>query len=100
MFLYLLFFFAVDEQLEQRAADHEGFVIYYVLSNSPVGWTGGVGSVSKEIIQEHLPTPADGVKVLLCGPPPMVKAMGALLGDLGYESPRAISKPDDQVFKF
>ncbi|KAJ2663745.1 NADH-cytochrome b5 reductase, partial [Coemansia sp. RSA 1199] len=87
-FFIFYLFFAVDEQLEHWAADHGRFVIHYVLSNSPVGWTGGVGFVSKEIIQEHLPTPADGVKVLLCGPPPMVKAMGALLGDLGYESPR------------
>ncbi|KAJ2592319.1 NADH-cytochrome b5 reductase [Coemansia sp. RSA 1797] len=88
------------EQLELWAADHDQFDIHYVLNNPPAEWTGGVGFVSKEIIQEHLPAPADDVKVLLCGPPPMVKAMGALLGDLGYEAPRVISKPDDQVFKF
>ncbi|KAJ2821075.1 NADH-cytochrome b5 reductase [Coemansia erecta] len=88
------------EQLEQWAAEHDNLDIHYVLNNPPDEWAGGVGFVTKEILQEKLPAPADDVKVLLCGPPPMVKAMGTLLADLGFESPRVISKPDDQVFKF
>ncbi|KAL8235698.1 hypothetical protein R6Q59_016779 [Mikania micrantha] len=52
---------------------------------APEGWTGGVGFVSKEIIEEQLPRPAFDVKILRCGPPPMNKAMAAHLEALGYE---------------
>ncbi|KAJ2455631.1 NADH-cytochrome b5 reductase [Coemansia sp. RSA 2336] len=88
------------EQLAQWAEDHDNFKIHYVLNNPPEQWNGGVGFVTKEMIQEWMPAPASDIKVLLCGPPPMVKAMGANLTELGYESPKVISKPDDQVFKF
>ena len=36
----------------------------------------------------------------LCGPPPMIKAMENHCVELGYEKPRALSKPEDMVFKF
>ncbi|KAJ1832729.1 NADH-cytochrome b5 reductase [Coemansia sp. RSA 2706] len=88
------------EQLEKWAADHDNFEIHYVLNNPPESWSGGVGFVTKDIIEKWMPQPADDIKVLLCGPPPMVKAMGAHLSELGYDSPKVISKPDDQVFKF
>ncbi|KAJ1951545.1 NADH-cytochrome b5 reductase [Linderina macrospora] len=88
------------EQLDKWAGEHENFEIKYVLNNPPEGWTGGVGFVTKEIIQESLPAPADDIKILLCGPPPMIKAMDANLTDLGYDKARIISKPEDQVFKF
>ncbi|KAJ1727253.1 NADH-cytochrome b5 reductase [Coemansia biformis] len=88
------------EQLEQWAAEHDNLDIHYVLNNPPDGWQGGVGFVTKDMIQEWLPAPATDIKVLLCGPPPMVKAMGTHLADLGYDQPRVISKPEDQIFKF
>ncbi|PIA17065.1 ferredoxin reductase-like protein [Coemansia reversa NRRL 1564] len=90
----------LKEQLEDYAANHDNFDIYYVLNSPPDGWDGGVGFVTKEMIKEHLPGPAPDIKVLLCGPPPMVKAMDANLLDLGYDKSRVISKPDDQVFRF
>jgi len=51
------------------------FKVYYVLNNPPTGWTGGVGFVSKEQIAKHLPATHDNIKMLLCGPPPMMTAM-------------------------
>ncbi|KAJ2760516.1 NADH-cytochrome b5 reductase, partial [Coemansia nantahalensis] len=87
-------------QLEQWAKEHDRLSVHYVLNNPPEGWLGSVGFVTKDILQEHLPAPAADIKILLCGPPPMVKAMGAHLTDLGYDEPRVVSKPDDQVFKF
>ncbi|KAJ2709562.1 NADH-cytochrome b5 reductase [Coemansia spiralis] len=88
------------EQLEKWAAEHDNLDVHYVLNNPPDGWQGSTGFVTKDIIQKHLPAPAADIKVLICGPPPMVKAMGAHLTDLGYDQPRVVSKPDDQVFKF
>jgi cytochrome-b5 reductase len=76
------------------------FKVFYVLNNPPENWKGGVGFVTKEIIQEHLPKPLADVKALLCGPPPMIKAMQASLEEIGFEKARLISKLHDQIFKF
>ncbi|CAL5428481.1 unnamed protein product [Camellia sinensis] len=60
------------------------FNVYYVLNQPPEGWDGGLGFVSKEIIQAHCPAPASDIQILRCGPPPMNKAMAAHLEALGY----------------
>lgn len=55
-----------------------------MLNEPPPGWQGGTGFVSKQILRERLPPPADDVLVLRCGPPAMNKAMRGHLADLGY----------------
>ncbi|CAN0829918.1 NADH--cytochrome b5 reductase 1 [Linum grandiflorum] len=60
------------------------FKIYYVLNQPPEVWSGGVGFVSKEMIQAHCPAPAADVQILRCGPPPMNKAMAGHIEALGY----------------
>ncbi|PNT42081.1 hypothetical protein POPTR_004G194400v4 [Populus trichocarpa] len=60
------------------------FKVYYVLNQPPEGWEGGIGFISKEMIQSHCPPPAADVQILRCGPPPMNKAMASNLNDLGY----------------
>ena len=63
-------------ELDELAAAHPArFTVYYVLNNPPAGWTGGVGFVSKEQIEKHLPPTSDDIKILMCGPPPMMTAM-------------------------
>ncbi|XP_027176753.1 NADH--cytochrome b5 reductase 1 [Coffea eugenioides] len=75
----------LKEELESLTANYAGrFKVYYVLNQPPEVWNGGVGFVSKEMIQEHCPAPACDIKVLRCGPPPMNKAMAAHLEALGY----------------
>ncbi|KAK9170652.1 hypothetical protein Syun_002792 [Stephania yunnanensis] len=101
----------LKEKLDTLSSNYPGrFKVYYVLNQAllsvlcsqmsvvfhefcgglvyqpPEGWNGGVGFVSKEMIQEHCPAPADDIKVLRCGPPPMNKAMAAHLDALGYSS--------------
>ncbi|KAI3788567.1 hypothetical protein L2E82_01337 [Cichorium intybus] len=74
-------------KLEGLATNYpDRFKVYYVLNQPPEGWTGGVGFVSKEMIQAHLPARASDIKILRCGPPPMNKAMAGHLEALGYES--------------
>ncbi|KAJ2003961.1 NADH-cytochrome b5 reductase [Coemansia thaxteri] len=90
----------LKEQLEEWAARHENFKVTYVLNNPPGGWTGATGFVSKDLLLQHMPAPAGDIKVLVCGPPPMVKAMDAHLSELGFDKAKVISKPEDQVFKF
>jgi len=87
-------------ELDTLVRQHANFRIYYVLNNPPQGWTGGVGFVTPDIIRDHCPAPADDMKILLCGPPPMIKALCEHCTALGYAKPRAVSKMDDQVFKF
>ncbi|CAI0433272.1 unnamed protein product, partial [Linum tenue] len=75
----------LKEELEVLASRYpDSFKIYYVLNQPPEVWNGGVGFVSKEMIQTHLPAPAADIQILRCGPPPMNKAMAAHLEAIGY----------------
>jgi len=89
------------DELDSLALKHaDQFKVHYVLNNPPEGWTGGVGFVTKDMIEKYMPKPASDIKILLCGPLPMIKAMTAHTTELGYDKPNAISKMEDMVFKF
>ncbi|CAI7566405.1 unnamed protein product [Penicillium manginii] len=90
----------LKEKLEKLAKEDADFNVHYVLNNPPQGWTGGVGFVTPDMIKEHLPAPAADVKILLCGPPPMVSAMKKATESLGFTKARPVSKLEDQVFCF
>lgn len=47
--------------------NRDRFKVYYVLNNPPAEWKGGVGFVTKEQIEQHLPPSSDDIKILLCG---------------------------------
>ncbi|XP_010938926.1 NADH--cytochrome b5 reductase 1 [Elaeis guineensis] len=75
----------LKEELDGLARNYPTrFKVYHVLNQPPDQWNGGVGFVSKEMIQAHCPAPAPGIQILRCGPPPMNKAMASHLDDLGY----------------
>ncbi|KAE9599682.1 putative cytochrome-b5 reductase [Lupinus albus] len=75
----------LKEELDGLTTNYpDQFKIYYVLNQPPEVWDGGVGFVSKEMIETHFPAPAHDVKILRCGPPPMNKAMAAHLDAIGY----------------
>lgn len=75
----------LKEELEGLATNYpDRFKVYYVLNQPPEVWDGGVGFVTKEMIQSHCPSPATDIQILRCGPPPMNKAMAANLEALGY----------------
>ncbi|KNE97202.1 hypothetical protein PSTG_09464 [Puccinia striiformis f. sp. tritici PST-78] len=95
----------LKHELDTIAEEHpDKFKVYYVLNNPPdQGWAkGGTGYVTKEMIEHHLPSSklGDRVKILLCGPPPMISIMKKYLDELAFEKPRVISKLEDQVFCF
>jgi cytochrome-b5 reductase len=90
----------LKEDLDALAAKDSKFRVHYVLNNPPEKWNGGVGFVSADMIKEKLPAPASDVKILVCGPPPMVSAMKKATESLGYEKAKPVSKLDDQVFCF
>lgn len=89
------------EDIDEVARSDPNFTVYYVLNNPPTsGWTGGVGFVTPDMIKERLPAPGPDMKLLMCGPPPMISAMKKAVESLGYEKPRPVSKLSDQVFCF
>ncbi|CAL1695983.1 unnamed protein product [Somion occarium] len=88
----------LKKELDELAARHpDRFTVYYVLNNPPVGWKGGVGFVTKEQIKEHLPSTDHDIKILMCGPPPMMTVMKKYLAELNYPAPRTVSKLVDEV---
>ena len=70
--------------------NHKGIVEVDVLMPTP----------KANVVQAHLPAPAKDIKLLMCGPPPMISAMKKATDSLGYEKPRPVSKLQDQVFCF
>ncbi|KAI8444441.1 hypothetical protein BY996DRAFT_4600748 [Phakopsora pachyrhizi] len=93
----------LKDELDQIKDHHsDRFSVYYVLNNPPEEWSGGVGFVTKEMIEEHLPSSSSpdptATKILLCGPPPMTAIMKKYLDELKFEKCKTISKLDDQVF--
>ncbi|EKG18624.1 Oxidoreductase FAD/NAD(P)-binding protein [Macrophomina phaseolina MS6] len=76
------------------------FKVWYLLDHPSENWLFGSGYVTKELMAERLPAPENGSKVLLCGPPGMVKAAKGSLVQLGFQAPGAVSKMTDQVFTF
>nr|2EIX_A Chain A, NADH-cytochrome b5 reductase [Physarum polycephalum]2EIX_B Chain B, NADH-cytochrome b5 reductase [Physarum polycephalum] len=71
-------------ELDDMAKKYSNFKVYYVLNNPPAGWTGGVGFVSADMIKQHFSPPSSDIKVMMCGPPMMNKAMQGHLETLGY----------------
>ncbi|EGY14754.1 NADH-cytochrome b5 reductase [Verticillium dahliae VdLs.17] len=71
-----------------------------IFANAPEGWTGGVGYVTADMITKWLPAAAPDVKLLLCGPPPMISGLKKTAVTLGFEKARPVSKLADQVFAF
>lgn len=94
----------LKNELDCFAKTHlEQFKVFYILETPPTGWEGGVGYVTKEILESHLPKKES--MIFVCGPNPMVQAISGLksspqvqgelsgmLLDLGYTK--------DRVFKF
>ncbi|KAG9241401.1 NADH-cytochrome b5 reductase 2 [Calycina marina] len=83
------------------------FRAFYVLGNPPKEWSGGKGFIDEKLLKTVLPEPkTENIKIFVCGPPPMYKAVsgakkspsdqgeldGSILEKLGYSK--------DQVYKF
>ncbi|KAH7113288.1 oxidoreductase, FAD-binding family protein [Dendryphion nanum] len=90
----------LKEDLDTLSKQDSKFRVHYVLNNPPEKWDGGVGFVTADMIKAKLPAPASDVKILVCGPPPMVSAMKKATESLGYTKARPVSKLEDQVFCF
>ncbi|CAI4064717.1 hypothetical protein SKDZ_09G1200 [Saccharomyces kudriavzevii ZP591] len=76
-------------------------IVYYLDSPDRQDWAGGVGFITKDVIEEHLPAATvDNVQILICGPPAMVASVRRSTVDLGFRRSKPLSKMEDQVFVF
>ena len=78
------------EEWESNAREHANFHLYYVLEQSPAGWTQGTGRINEEMLRRHLPQPSPETAVFLCGPPLMVDTLEGTLKDIGYSEPSIV----------
>lgn len=96
----------LSEKWNKLASDSR-FKIVHFLDTPPSKWSGESGFIDVDAVKKYLPSPDldDKVKIFVCGPPPMMKAISSpkksmtdqgplegALKDAGYKS--------EQVFKF
>jgi cytochrome-b5 reductase len=63
------------EDLEGLARQYPQFKLHLVVEKAGNNWNGGVGFITEGMIREFCPPPSKDIKILICGPPPMVSAM-------------------------
>ena len=97
----------LKKELDAYARETAQFEVYYVFNEAPGNWVGGVGFVTKSIVEERgyaYREQNDDIKgdrkCLVCGPPPMVTAVIGICETLGYPKAQTISKMSDGIFKF
>ncbi|CAG8463617.1 96_t:CDS:2, partial [Diversispora eburnea] len=64
------------QELEQLTKNHpDQLKIYYTLEYPPKDelWTQGIGYISKNMVQNHIPGPQNDILILVCGPDGMIK---------------------------
>ncbi|KAL2622464.1 hypothetical protein R1flu_002669 [Riccia fluitans] len=65
----------LKKKLDELAAEHPNFKVYYVVNNPMDNWKGGVGFTSYDMLVKGLPSPTEDTLILVCGPPGMMKAI-------------------------
>lgn len=71
--------------------------VVHVLARPPEDWPGERGFVTEELLGRHLPAPAAGWEVFICGPPPMMDAVERALWRTGYPAGRYHAERFDLV---
>jgi cytochrome-b5 reductase len=62
------------------------FKLYLVIDSHETDWTGGVGFITKEMITNFFPGPAEDTLLLTCGPPIMTqKHLLPIFTEIGYK---------------
>lgn len=80
------------EELDQLAAKHDNFDVWYTVDRAPEGWKYSQGFINEDMIRDHLFAAGSDVLCLMCGPPPMLKfACVPNLVKLGYKEEQMIT---------
>jgi len=81
----------LETMKDQASRKGHEFSVFYTLDKPPVGWTGGAGYVTADMISKNLFPPSEDTCTLLCGPPPMVRGCKRSLESLGFSKQRVLS---------
>jgi ferredoxin-NADP reductase len=77
------------EELEKLAAGDDGLEVIHTLTRSrPKGWEGYDRRIDAQMLEEVGWTPEEGPLAFVCGPTPLVEAMGSALVELGHDPAR------------
>ncbi|KAG7663063.1 uncharacterized protein J8A68_003406 [[Candida] subhashii] len=82
----------LKNEIDEIASRYPNFEVYYTLTFPPKDWTGGVAYVSKDMMKEHLPSPNNGNKLFVCGPPGMKESLSEMSKEMGWD--------DENIFMF
>lgn len=99
----------MKKELDALAAKHANFTVHYVVERlgtmEGLIWRGSTGYVTKDVISRYCADASIDNLILVCGPPPMMKAisgdkapdksqgeLSGILSKMGYTS--------EQVYKF
>ncbi|XP_063807864.1 NADH-cytochrome b5 reductase 1 [Pseudophryne corroboree] len=75
-----------DDLEKLKEKDSERFKLWFTVDSAPEEWEYSQGYIDSKMIQAHLPSPADDILILLCGPPAMITlACKPSLDFLGYQ---------------
>lgn len=90
----------IDSMVAKRP--NQFHVYYLVEQNDRDDWEGGVGYVTREIMETHLPAPGprEKVQLLICGPPKMVSFTKRTAAAMGFVKGGPVTKMHDQIFIF
>ena len=75
----------LKEELDTRSK-LDNISVEYVLDREEPGWTGSVGYINKQMIQEFMPPPGKDTMICHCGPRPMNIMVRKQLEELGYSA--------------
>ncbi|MCW4004066.1 MAG: FAD-dependent oxidoreductase [Candidatus Bathyarchaeota archaeon] len=70
------------KEFEELAQKNKNLKLIFSLNEPTPDWRGATGNINAEMVKRELPDYEETV-FYACGPPPMVKAMEALVGALG-----------------
>ncbi|CAM9712988.1 unnamed protein product, partial [Chrysoparadoxa australica] len=65
----------LKKELDDMATKNPNFSVTYKVDRPDASWNGAVGYFSAADVDTLLPPPCDSSLVLVCGPPPMMKAI-------------------------
>eukprot|EP00242_Pyramimonas_sp_CCMP2087_P017306 CAMPEP_0198198808 /NCGR_PEP_ID=MMETSP1445-20131203/2185_1 /TAXON_ID=36898 /ORGANISM="Pyramimonas sp., Strain CCMP2087" /LENGTH=293 /DNA_ID=CAMNT_0043868449 /DNA_START=479 /DNA_END=1360 /DNA_ORIENTATION=- len=65
----------LKERIDALAATHSNVKVTYVLDRPRSAWQGKSGFVTAEMLMDTMPPPSADSWILVCGPPPMMKAV-------------------------
>jgi len=68
--------------LLEKQREFPNFKLHLLLNKPPANWTGSTGFINEDMIKRTCPPAGEDVKIVLCGPGPMCKALKPVLEKL------------------